>query len=368
MLRRWATVLGVLSFLLVGAQDALGGVQYTQTLIYALSGDSQSVPSGINSSGQVVGASYAASGGISHAFLYSNGIVTNLGTLGGARSWAAGINDNGQVVGSAYTTLQNGVSDQHAFIYSNGTMTDLGTLGGTGSAACAINNLGQVVGISCIKGSDVMDHGFIYSNGTMTDLGKFEPSAINDAGQVVGTCGGHAFLYSNGTMTDLGTLGDNISHNSGAYDINAGGQVVGWTNTPKQNGYYHSHAFLYSNGTMTDLGTLQNLWAGADSLACGINSSGQVVGNSGNPSSGAPMRAFIYSNGKMTDLTSLIAPLSSPLSDAYAINDVGQIAATDGLGHTVLLTPLPEPSTLVLLSIGGISLLVYVWQRWKLKP
>ena len=60
----------------------------------------------------------------------------------------------------------------------------------------------------------------------------------------------HAFLYSGSTMTDLGTLGGT---NSVAYGINASGQVVGYAHTT---GNAAAHAFLYSGSTMTDLGTL----------------------------------------------------------------------------------------------------------------
>src|SRR5262245_45113186 len=50
--------------------------------------------------------------------------VTDLGTLGGKGSVACGINSRGQVVG--FSSIATG--QLHAFLWSHGVMTDLGTL------------------------------------------------------------------------------------------------------------------------------------------------------------------------------------------------------------------------------------------------
>lgn len=70
---------------------------------------------------------FAVDGHSAHAELYR---LTDLGTLGGSSSSAFGINDTGQVVGSSAIA---GDAVQHAFLYSNGSMADLGTLGGANS-------------------------------------------------------------------------------------------------------------------------------------------------------------------------------------------------------------------------------------------
>ncbi len=319
----------------------------------------------INSAGQVVGTSSASSGS-SQAVLYSNGQLTNLGTLPGENdSSASGINDSGQIVGVAGPTNQSWTK---AFLYSNGHMTDLNSLVTSGPTGVldpvAINDSGQIAG-NGFPPNDVTGaaQAFFYSKGIVTFLGSFssithfsEATGINASGQVVGFSdsstfdnGGpnteNAFLYSNGKMTDLGTLPG--ESDSIAYAINGSGQVVG-ESSPDQYGNDGSHAFLYSNGQMIDLGTPAGYSA---SIATAINNSGQIVGYA---FSSNALHAFLYSNSKWTDLNSLLPTGSTvTLTEAVGINDNGQIVAKGSDGHSYLLTP--QPTTGTVISNGTVS-------------
>jgi probable HAF family extracellular repeat protein len=114
-------------------------------------GGRQTRASDINDIGQVVGASENATGRM-RAFRWVNGTMRSLGTLGGNVSGAAAINNLGHVVGLSKVTGNirdpQGNAIVHAFLLKNGVMTDLGTLGGLSSAALDINDAGQVVGWS----------------------------------------------------------------------------------------------------------------------------------------------------------------------------------------------------------------------------
>jgi probable HAF family extracellular repeat protein len=299
----------------------------------------------INSLGQVAGMYLYCVGScnpLQYPFLYSNGSITDIGL--GFSGAATAINDSGQVAGTLNVT-----GGSHAFLRSNGVTTDLGALPNLPYASVtAMNSSGQLAGFSTKPNPNYGPHAFLYSNGAMIDLTPYggDAQGINDSGQVTGyafDAAGifyHAYIYENGGLTDLGTLGGD-STTSWGFAINAAGQVTGIVDPAVYTGGYH--AFLYSNDTMTDLGTLGGLNStpGPDFFKHSINAKGQVVGTSDTASAGR--HAFLYSDGVMTDLNSLIPADSGwTLQVANAINDKGQITGygrINGRTHAFLMTP-----------------------------
>jgi probable HAF family extracellular repeat protein len=219
--------------------DVVGGSNGRAFLVHngQMSDQGLGEATGINDFGEIVGSSQGA-------FLISGGTRTALPALssygGGSFSSACGINNSHQIAGSS----DSAAGYSHAVLWSNGKITDLGTLGGTQSAAYAINDNGQVVGWA--HTASEATHVFLWSNGTMTDLGTFglDPvgEAINNHGVIVGQSGDGAWVWSGGAFQNLNNLipsGSGFTLND-ATAINDNGQIVanGSNSTGQQ------HAFL----------------------------------------------------------------------------------------------------------------------------
>jgi hypothetical protein len=153
------------------------------------------------------------------AVLWKDGKIVNLGTLGGNQSGAGAVNGRGEVAGAALNSTTdpfpsrapyfdffyfgNG-TESHAFLWRDGTMQDLGTLGGPDSAAFFVNQKGQIAGssdvdfnVNPVTGGPTV-HPFLWENAEMLDLVAGAPPGmfggtfgiatwLNDKGQVLGT-------------------------------------------------------------------------------------------------------------------------------------------------------------------------------------
>jgi probable HAF family extracellular repeat protein len=249
-------------------------------------------PTGINDSGQVV--SGVEAGGIySPALLDTrSGVLSLLGSLGGVTSYgfngvATAINSRGVAVGYSYVDPIN----RHAFIYSNGAMTDIDLYGGY-SAALDINEEGVAVGFTSRQWNGTAT-AFMYRRGVMEGIFPSQTQSaargVNRQGQVVGDflnpdgTASHAFLYSKGVLTDIGSKD---SPDTVAFAINDHEQIVG-TKTVSYKATcpsgpcirFKQQAFLYEDGKMTALNRLIPDKSGWDlNWAFDINNHGQIVG------------------------------------------------------------------------------------------
>lgn len=285
------------------------------------------------------------------AVLFRHGKVISLGTLpGGAESFAQDITGQGQVAGDS----SNGTPDPfpnpnvffpwgtetRGFVWRDGMMHDLGTLGGADTLEYAQNNLGQIIGVSYTNstvnpatGYPTIDP-YLWQHGHMTDLGTLGghfgfANWINNQGEVTGQSdltgdqNAQPFLSKDGQpMVKLPTIGGGYGFGSW---INLRGDVTGgYLAPPHQKNF---HGFLWRNGKMTDLPPVGGApWAFGNA----VNDRDQVVGNE-NTASNHEVIAVLWSGGHGYDLNTLVAPNPMQMISADYITNQGDI-----FGHGVL--------------------------------
>jgi probable HAF family extracellular repeat protein len=308
----------------------------------------------------------------------SNGDLNlELGTLGGENSsinWN-GINDPGEAVGMSETSVSDPNGEDvcgfgthlicSPFLWQNGTMMALPTVGGNNGQASAINNSGQVAGYAengvadptCPQGfvNFMVDLPVMWDRGVATALptiiGDTDGVAygINNRGQSVGysgtcTSATHPVLWENNTVTNLPALGD---PGGIAFAINGHNQIVGQA----VNSDGTALAALWHNHTVAALGGGALMPGDVSSFATSINDHGQVVGSSFSSRSNWS-HGLLWQNGMMIDLNTVF-PASSNLYvvSASNINESGQIAGmavvmsgshAGTIVHAFLATPVDE--------------------------
>jgi probable HAF family extracellular repeat protein len=252
-----------------------------------------------------------------------------VGALGGGESLAWDINNLGQVVGEALT--EEGTI--HAYLWTNGAMTDLGALDAVSdSVAWGVNDLGQIVGTS--DSTDGPRTAMLWDGGVATNVGAAMGATgatvawdINDAGQVVGQAAlvpgfSKAFRWEQGAGL-VQYDGDSFYNGTAFIGINEAGVAVG-----------HEFIFLspdtamYSEpgrtpGTYTDPlelpgipGPFSFCWANA------VNESGTIIGHA-NPGTG-PWNGVIWTPGPKGFTITPIGTLPElEYSEGEDINDSG---------------------------------------------
>jgi len=118
---------------------------------------------GVNANGDVVGR--FVSNGTAFGYLLRNGKLTILSFPGAtAGTTPTSINDQGVVVGNYFLSPFDG---GHAFMWKDGVFSNVTPFGSTFSLASKISNTGVVVGSYVADG---LRHGYAFENGTYTKI------------------------------------------------------------------------------------------------------------------------------------------------------------------------------------------------------
>lgn len=296
------TMYSAVSVAFVGALFATAAATFSVSELANLGGvGSNSIASGINDKGDVVGSSYNASFALRATSWPAGGAPAELSILSNATtSEGMAVSSTGIVVGKSQLLDYS----EHAMLWSSASSTpiDLGTLGGFNSVASGVNAAGDAVGNALVADNSTI-HAVLWpaSNRVTIDLGTLpggsysEARGINAAGDIVGNSSdatgmGQATLWSGPAHTPvaLKTLGGLMGV---ALGINDNGDVVGYSHNASN--IFRPTLWAAPGHLPVDIGTLAGgSYGGANS----INNVGDIAGYSAT-SADLAKHATVWSSG-----------------------------------------------------------------------
>jgi probable HAF family extracellular repeat protein len=305
-------------------------------------GATDTEPFGINRAGQISGG-FGPGGPPAHGFVYADGRFTQLDVPGAIRTEAHGINDAGQIVGD-FTNSPLDPAANHIFLYTDGRFTQLAGPSAFQTYTSDINNTGQIVGWYSSSPTGTGVHGFLTTatatgdpHFTTYDGVHYDYQGIGDFLLTRSTIDRFAVqvrtrsIYDGAPVTVMSEAAATLCNHIVTFDVDrasAGGSFVWIDGSPSS---------LSVASPVLNLGTCR-----IDELS---PEHYQVFWNTGE-------MLDVTDNGTYLDLSSQLSwidglgsmegLLSSDLNpDAWRLTDA-----------TLLVDPVPEPTSISLLSIG----------------
>jgi uncharacterized membrane protein len=365
---------------------------------------------GINDAGQIVGNFDDNKGG--HGFLNTGGSFTQIDVPGARLTRAYGINDAGQIVG-VYGISPSTID--HGFLDTGGSFTQIDVPGAIQTRVYGINGVGQIVGsfFSGTGNHGFLDTGGSFTQIDVPGATFTQALGINDAGQIVGSfsnsTGTHGFLDTGGNITQIDVPG---ASKTGANGINDTGQIDGWTTVSGATGDPHLTTYsgvnydfqglgyfllarsnvagdqfdvqirtgAWSNGTSVidaaaatlcshdlnfDVGRaaagLGFVWLDGSPISLSVGDSGLALGACKIFEPSSEQYQLVWETGETLDVTDYGTWLavSSQLASIDGLGSVEGLLSSEidpdrwrVTGTASLFDPVPEPSSLALLSVG----------------
>jgi len=258
--------------------------------------------------------------------------------------------------GQVACTLEGGtLGGKRAYLYDDGVWTNLGVLPGhTSSEAAAINDNAVIVG----RSRDIVITGawraISWSDRQLAELKlpigpRTEASDVSERNTVVGWMGesstsfSSAFLWLVSIVEVLPPLRKADSNSVTA--VNNNDVVVGQSGINQESGPDPTIAWIFENGMLTSFDSPDEL----DRMrAIDMNDAGQIVLHGDAIDPFIPSQAFLWQHGHMVNINTLFdaAPGLSFGTALVAINNRGQIAGRGSFESAlvgVILSPVDQP-------------------------